>query len=253
MRCAPPVISSISAVALVATVLALGCDRTREANAQPAPQPPGEASRPGEPTAVDVAGDKPVLVVPGNPSVRRPIVHLHGMCAPPRKSLDAWGRVAKDQGTIVTLVGDIPCPDEPGQTKWSDDATKIDARISAAITAVNVARGTNLDTKEILVIGESMGAARAESLAKANPERYSRLVLVGSPQVVSPSNVRGVRSIANLAGEREPQQMAKAATLSLTRAGLDSQFFELSGAAHSEYGPNGERTMRDAIAFVTRR
>lgn len=243
--------ASASALVLaLAPLLALGCGRSREAQAQPAPV---QAAERGEPTAVDVAGDKPVLVVPGNPSVRRPIVHLHGMCENPRANIDAWAGVAKDQGTIVALVGDMPCPDGSGQTKWTDDATKLDARISAAIAAVNAAKGTTLDIKEVLVVGESMGAARAESLAKANPARYSRLVLVGSPQVVSPSNVRNVRAVANLAGDREPQQMAKQATRELTRAGIDAQFFELTGAAHGEYGANGERTMAAAIAFVASR
>ena len=54
---------------------------------------------------------------------------------------------------------------------------------------------------EIVLIGESMGAARAESLAARAPLRYGRLVLVGSPQIPSPKNLPKVRAVAALAAE----------------------------------------------------
>src|SRR5690349_7276343 len=203
-RCMRSAIALVALLAL-APLLALRCTRTCEAQAR------AEKTTPA-PLTVDVPGDKAVLVVPGDARIQRPIIHLHGMCAQPRKNLEAWGGVAKDQGTIVALVGDLPCPGREG-TKWSDDAAKIDARIAAAIASVNAARGTTLDPSEVLVVGESMGAARAESLAKENPERYLRLVLVGSPQIVAPANVHRARAIANLAGALEPQQRAKTATL----------------------------------------
>ena len=42
----------------------------------------------------------------------------------------------------------------------------------------------------LVLIGESMGAARAEALAARFPERYTRLVLVGSPETPSPDDLR---------------------------------------------------------------
>jgi pimeloyl-ACP methyl ester carboxylesterase len=200
--------------------------------------------------SVDVPGDARVLVVMGSASVHRPIVHLHGMCGDPRSDLDAWGGVSREHGTILALVGDVPCSDKRGRTKWTDDASTIDARITAAIDAVNRTKGTQLDGSEILVVGESMGAARAEMLARESPGRYTRLVLVGSPQTPSPANLRGARAVASLAGEREPQQRMKSGAKLLEEAGTPARFWELTGASHGEYGPEGERIMSEAIEFV---
>jgi pimeloyl-ACP methyl ester carboxylesterase len=243
-------------LALFAAVLALALTRTHDARAQAQPAQAPQTS------TVDVPGDKPVVVVPGPRGVTRPIVHLHGMCEEPHRNLEAWGGVAREHGTIIALVGDVPCAASGGSaastsgapgTKWSDDAKKNDARIEAAIAAVNLARSTSLDAREVLLVGESMGAARAESLARINPQRYSRLVLIGSPRVVAPANVRSARAVANLAGEREPTQNAKQATRALAQAGIASEYFELSGAKHGEYGPDGERIVAEAIRFVTSR
>jgi pimeloyl-ACP methyl ester carboxylesterase len=250
------------ALITVTTLVALvtpGCTRATEARATAdGAAPPASAQRAQAQesvaiSTVPVAGDDPVLVVAGNPSVHRPIVHLHGMCERPRANLEAWGAVARDHGTIIALVGDVPCPEKAGATKWSDDAEKIDERIDAAIDAVNMAKGNRLDTSEIVLVGESMGAARAELLAREIPDRYTRLVLIGSPQTASPANLRSARAVANLAGEKEPQQRAKEATRALASAGLAARFWELPGATHGQYGPDGERIMSEAIAFVATR
>lgn len=208
----------------------------------------------GERATVDVPNDKDVLVVIGKPDVKRPIVHLHGMCGSPKSDLDAWGStVAKDHGTIIAVTGDVPCPGQPGLFQWSSDADELDARISAAIDAVNAARSLDLDKNEVLLVGESMGASRAELLATKKPERYPRLVLVGSPQTPSPQNLAGVRAVANLAGEKEGQAAMKNGARALSAAGKASQFWELPGAVHGEYGPEGARIMSEAVAFVATR
>lgn len=205
-----------------------------------------------EPREIDVPGGTPVLVVRGRRENHRPIVHLHGMCEDPRGNLAAWGAVAKVHGTIIALHGDVPCPGTKS-TRWSDDARKHDARIVSSIEAANAASGTSLDAGDIILVGESMGAARAESLAKLNPERYSRLVLVGSPQVASAARLRGVRAVANLAGEREGQHNAKASTRALEAAGVATQFWQIPGATHGDYGSDGERLIGEALAFVAPR
>lgn len=200
---------------------------------------------------VDVSGDKAVLVVAGNERVKRPIIHLHGMCGAAKDDLDAFGAaVAKEHGTIIAVTGDVPCNDQPGLFQWSSDIDKIDARIVAAIDAVNAARSLSLAKTDVLLIGESMGAARAESLAAKNPDRYGRLVLVGSPQTPSPQNLGKVKAVANVAAEKEPQAAMKNGAKTLASTGTPSQFFELTGATHGEYGPDGGRIMSEAVAFV---
>lgn len=232
-----------------------GCTR-KQAQAQARP----EAANVGTTTTrasgiatVDVPDDKKVYVVDGNASVHRPIVYLHGMCADPRDDLEAWGGLAKDHGTIIAVVGDVPCPNKPGRTQWTNDAASIDERIANAVNAVARSRGTTFDLSEIVVIGESMGAARAETLATKFPDRYTRLVLVGSPETPSPDNLRNVKAVANLAGEKETQAKMRQGTRALDGAGTPVRFWELPGATHGEYGPEGQRIMSEAVAFVLAR
>lgn len=205
---------------------------------------------------VEVPGDEPVLVVIGNASVHRPIVYLHGMCADPAHDLAAWGGVSEKEGTILALAGDVPCTNARASAptkKWSDDVHAIDLRIARAVEAVNDAKSQNLERSEILVVGSSMGAARAERLARSHPRRYTGLVLVGSPRTPSPANLRGVHAVANLAGEREAQSNMRSGTKLLAQAGTATRFWELPDAQHGEYGPDGERVMSEAIDFVSSR
>lgn len=202
---------------------------------------------------VEVPDDADVLVSPGDASVTRPIAYLHGMCADPREDLEAWGGIAKAHGTVIALAGDVPCEDAPGRRKWSKDPDAIDRRIGAAVSAVARARGLPLEPRSLVLIGESMGAARAEALAARFPERYTRLVLVGSPETPSPDDLRSARAVATLAGERETQDKMKAGARALDAAGIPARFWELPGATHGNYGPDGERIMGEAVGFVTGR
>lgn len=241
--------------------IVVACNQTRATD--PAPRPPESAAvatkakitsatlGPYEELAVE--GDREVLVTFGNPDERRPIVHLHGMCADAREDLEAWGGLAQDFGTILAPVGDVPCPDKPGRTMWPDDAERIDGRIDAALDAVNATGRVSLDKAEVVLVGESMGAARAEALARRYPERYRRLVLVGSPRRPSPENLRGAIAVASLAGEREPQANMREGARVLSSRGIAARFWVLPEATHGQYGPEGERIMREAIAFVATR
>ena len=234
---------AIGALLLLLLALPTGCAK-KEAQAQ---AQSGTAQ--GTPNAVRT--DE--LVVRGNPSVRRPIVYLHGMCADPKEDLDAWGNIAKDHGTIIAVKGDVPCPDKPGRLKWSNDATAIDSKIETTVKSVADAQGLPLEPGEMIVIGESMGAARAELLATKFPDKYTRLVLVGSPQTPSAENLKGAKAVANLAGEKERQSMMKQGTRALESAGTPTRFWELPDATHGHYGPAGERIMNEALGFVATR
>lgn len=218
----------------------------RAAKIEPEPMPDREPDI----ATVDVPFDRSAYVVEGNPAVHRPIVHLHGMCADPRRDLESWGAIAEVHGTVIALVGDVPCADRPGLTQWSLALDALDARVDAAIRAVSTTRHVPLDPSEVVLIGESMGASRAEQLASHRPDRYQRLVLVGSPRTPSPSNLRGARAVANLAGEREPQQMMREGTRLLEQAGTRARFWELPGASHGKFGPEGPRVMSEALSFV---
>jgi pimeloyl-ACP methyl ester carboxylesterase len=136
---------------------------------------------------------------------------------------------------------------------WPEDVRRIDERITAALDAVNATARVKLEKEDLVIVGESMGAARAELLASRFPERYTRLVLVGSPRRPSPEHLKGAKAVANLAGEKEAQANMREGARVLDGAGTASRFWELPGAVHGHYGPEGERVMREAIAFVATR
>ena len=212
----------------------------------PAPKP----KRTGVIETIDVPDDRKVLVVVGEG--KRPIVHLHGMCTEPRSDLEAWASSVSEHGTVIALEGDGACPNGKGRT-WTNNPDALDARVSEAIAAVRQARGLDLDPRELVVIGESMGAARAAALASRFPDRYARLVLVGSPETPSSKQLRGAKAVALLAGENEPQEKMLQGTAGLESAGLRARFWELPEATHGNYGPDGGRRMSEAVAFVAAR
>jgi len=126
----------------------------------------------------------------------------------------------------------------------------LDARIESAISAVGAAHGKELDSSRIILIGESMGASRATSLASRFPDKYRRLVLVGGPETPSSKDLGGVRVVALLAGDKEPQEKMRQGAVSLENAGITARFWELAGASHGSYGHDGARTMAEAVAFA---
>jgi predicted esterase len=244
---------ALGALFVTTLTTATGCER-KSAQAQARPQSADSPARhEGAIKAVEVEGDRELLVVVGGADLRQPIVYLHGMCADPKEDLEAFGGLARERGTLIALTGDVPCgPDKPpGRTAWPTDPEAIDARIRAAVDAVNArGLGAPLNPDEPVVIGESMGAARAEALAARFPERYKRLVLVGSPQAPSPENLASATAIANVVGEKESQEKMKSGTRALEAKGKPVRFFELPGATHGKYGPEGERIMNEAVGFA---
>lgn len=214
------------------------------------PEPRPRAPRSGAIETLDVPGDKPVLVVVGE-NTQRPIVHLHGMCTEPKSDLEAWSSSVADHGTVVAIVGDASCPGQPGMATWSMDVAALDARIGAALQAVHFQRGVELDPANIVLIGESMGASRAQSLAAKFPGKYTRLVLASGPEMPNAAKLGDVKKIALLAGDEEPQDKMRNGADLLVQAGLSARFWTLDGAAHGEYGTAGARRMGEALAFVT--
>jgi pimeloyl-ACP methyl ester carboxylesterase len=248
---------SALAVALTAT-LAMGCNRSRRAEAEARPPATSETrltsaeltrTRTGMLETVDVQGDKDVLVVVGE-NTKRPIVYLHGMCSDARSDLEAWGNDVSAHGTVIALTGDAACPGQGGKMTWTTDVLAIDARIGAAVEAVHFHRGVDFDPAAIVLIGESMGAARVLSLAAEFPAKYTRLVLVGSPELPRPRALGSAKGVALLAGELERQDLMEDGAKTLSSAGLRARYWELPGARHGAYGPSGGPLMSEAVGFV---
>jgi pimeloyl-ACP methyl ester carboxylesterase len=56
---------------------------------------------------------------------------------------------------------------------------------------------------DIIVIGYSQGATRAESLARRFPDVYTRLVPMGGPYAADPHGLESLRAAVAMAGDHQ--------------------------------------------------
>jgi len=198
---------------------------------------------------VPVPGDQDVIVYSGPAERRRPFVYLHGVCGDP-SAVEAWVHVVTLRGTLVVLRGESPCPDRPGRSSWKAPAATLAERIDRALTAVRAHRGGLLDPEDVVLIGYSQGAARAEQLARLRPGSFRRLVLASGPKPPDPAALAATAAVAVLAGSEEHQEPLQAGVAALCAAGLRARYFTLPGAAHGEYGRDGARVIDEALAWL---
>jgi predicted esterase len=109
--------------------------------------------------------------------------------------------------------------------KRGGDVEKLHQRIGEAFRAA----GLDAPGEEILVMGYSQGATRAEALAAKYPGRYTRVVLMGAPGAPSASRLHGVKAVL-MAGERDRQDHIKAAARALTAANVPATCIPIPGA-----------------------
>ena len=194
-----------------------------------------------------MTGDLVALVAHGPVGNHRAIVYLHGVCGDVTK-YRAWSEAGIRFGTVVAVRGDDKCK-EPGRFKWGDSVPRTDRRIVAALTAVGAVRG-GLDTESVTLVGYSQGAARAEGLVRAVPSRYRRAVLVAGPLEHEPRSFREATAVAIVAGALDLKTHLQDAAAKAAKAGVRARYFELPGARHGDYGPEGVRVLGDALTWL---
>ena len=203
---------------------------------------------PGLTVQVPIPGDRPVRVVHAGAGNRRALVYLPGMCGSTH-AMDSWAALASHYGTMLILSADLPCEGRPG-TRWPKDVTLIQPRIDRALEVVAEARGGQLDTERLVLIGYSQGAHRGEALAARYPQRYPYLILAGSPEAPSPQNLGQASAVAVLGGEREDTSHMRSGERALQNAGLRSEFFLLPRAPHGDYGPEGPAVLGEVFSWL---
>lgn len=226
-----------------------------EPPSSPAPQPVAEDAGPfpadlriGKPSELSIPGDQRVRLIHAPERDRRAIIYLHGMCGDPYGA-DRLARVLVERGTVISLRADVPCGDRPGN-KWPKEAAAIQSRIDRVLEAVKQARGGRLEADQILLVGYSQGAHRAELLLAASPERYPRVLLGGPPTAALPENFKPFHSVAVLGGELEDASHMQAGQEALSANGIRSRFFLLPRAGHGDYGPEGPAVVSRALSFL---
>lgn len=197
---------------------------------------------------VEVPGDRPVYVLPGNAGDARVIIYLHGMCGD-STAADFFREAARAHGTLIALRGDTPC--ENGRFKWRADPATIQARIRAAFKRVNALRNSELDLDRALLFGYSQGAERAERVAALYPKQYPRVVLGGPPTKASPQRLAHAKRVAIFGGELETTENMRAGFDALVNARIPARFFTLDCAYHGYFGANAESQLGELLDWVT--
>jgi pimeloyl-ACP methyl ester carboxylesterase len=192
--------------------------------------------------AVDLPSGQKTFVLRGARGSDR-IVFLHGLCGHGMGYLQSFQFAAAKHGMAVAPHGDLACNGE--WRSWSVNLVAIQQQIDDSFGALGEA-----EPRGMTLIGYSLGATRAEALARKYPERYDALVLIAAPTAPQPSKLSGLRAAAMMAGSRDRQELMKSAVKSYARAGIASRFFVLPGAAHGEMGPDAERVMDEVLAWV---
>jgi predicted esterase len=210
-------------------------------------EPPADAAVPIRTEEVAVPDDLPALVVRGSRPDALQMLFLPGMCVHPSGYVTSFQETAARRGDLVALQGDVSCGGDGSMRRWSNDLEAMNRRIDAAF----VASGLGVP-REVVVIGYSQGAERAERLVARWPEKYSSAVLMSGPVKPSKGNLARARSMVLMAGTREPGAGAKlkSAIPELQRASVPVTFIEIPGAQHGELGTDPAATMDEALEFV---
>lgn len=227
---------------------------------EPAAPPPtpavaaGDRSAPANPPPpfgvqdVHVEGDLTAFRIhgTGERGPKRQMLFISGMCVHPVGYVQGFYFAAAARGDLVTVQGDISCGGDGMARRWSSDLELMNRRIEAAF------RGSGLgEPRDVIVIGYSQGAERAERLVARWPERYSSAILLASPIVPSPQSLAKARAVVLMAGTLDVSRAYMASAVGpLRRAKIPATFIELPGARHGQMGPTPEKTMAEALDFV---
>lgn len=194
---------------------------------------------------VAVAGDLPVFVVRGSgPST---MVFLHGWCGSAMFYAHSFRRAAARRGTLVALQGNVSC-DTTADRDWSITPEGLHGRIEAALAACGQSPGQG----NAILIGYSSGALYAEHLAMRWPERYTRVILIASPEKPAVYRLRRMRAVVTMAPEIDVHDLPRAGASELNAAGIEAKFLVLPGASHGGMGTDPESAMDEALQFVDR-
>jgi predicted esterase len=206
------------ALAGLAILVALAVERHGRARAELRPDPaPGVERRaievelwlrvardvPADPPAprwVSVSGDVPAWVASSREPSSEVVIYLHGMCGDPARAAELAPAVQR-RATLIAPRADSACHGAVGHY-WAGDATFLDYRIRKAIRSVGQRLDRPLDEAEIVLVGYSQGAQRAEELAHVYPRRYARVVLMSGPSPPSFARVRSLRAPSRAVAEK---------------------------------------------------
>lgn len=186
----------------------------------------------------------PTFVMRGQPRGPGRLVFLHGMCGHGLGYAQSFQFAASKYGTLIAPQADVTCGGV--WSKWSMNLDALDARIVRAFVAL----GHREPIDDILVLGYSQGASRAEALARKWPGRYTRLVIMGGPSAPSACGLGHLKAAVTMAGERDRRDLMRLGAQRFSAAHIPAEFRIIPEATHGAMGPTPERTMGDVLSWI---
>ena len=211
----------------------------------PRPSTAAKAREPLRVEALDPHAYPPVFVTRGGEPGPAKLVFLHGLCGHGLGYAQSFQVSAAAKGTLIAPQGDVLCGKGPAAS-WSGNVEALNARIVEAFKEL----GEPEPISDMTVIGYSQGATRAMALARAYPDRYSHLVLMGGPEKPTPRGLLHLKSVVTMAGERDRQDLMKAGSHLFESAGVPATYLVIPEAVHGAMGPTPEKTMGAALDWL---
>jgi pimeloyl-ACP methyl ester carboxylesterase len=202
-----------------------------------------------EPLRVEVLDESakpPIYVLRGGQRGPEKMVFLHGMCGHGMGYAQSFQRAAAKRGTLIAPQADVPCSDSGPWAKWSKDVAGLDRRITAAFRSL----GHPDPITDVIALGYSQGATRAETLARTFPERYTRLVLMGGPYAAKAQGLETLRAAVAMAGDRDRRDLMQQSARVLSAAKVPATFLLIPDAPHGSMGSDPERMMDEMFEWM---
>jgi len=242
-------VRALMLLCLLTPLVSRHCSRDGAEARGVAPAPSGIASAAPAPEPIRVEAlegtTPPVFVLRGRPLGPEKLVFLHGMCGHGLGYAQSFQQSAAKRGTLIAPQADVPCGDGPW-ARWSKDIAALHRRITQAFRALGHAE----PVEDIIVIGYSQGATRAETLAREYPGVYTRLVLMGGPYAAKAAGLESLRAAVAMAGERDRRDLMQASARTLAAAGVPATFLLIPEATHGSMGPHPEATMDEMLTWL---
>ncbi|MFO0613568.1 MAG: alpha/beta hydrolase [Polyangiaceae bacterium] len=222
-------------------------------SASAAPSEAPVAAPPPEPAPavveqIPIEGDQPASFVRAPDGSAPKVVFLAGICTIGYAYLMAFPEAARAHGGALTLEGDQPCPGYPDYRSFSSDADKQEKRIEAALTAL-VGGDVALPAGGFTLVGYSRGATIAERLSHKWPDRYPRVVLIGSPSEPNAELLSKARAVATMSCSKDVPWRMKGALTSLRYRKIPAEYFEMPDCTHGQV-TEGDRVFGEAFTWL---
>lgn len=215
--------------------------------------PPVASAEPPPPVAAEVErvvveGDEPVSFVRAPDGSTPRVVFIAGVCTIGYAYLVNFPEAARAHGGGIALEGDQPCAGYPDYRTFSGDADKQEKRIVKALDAIM--GGEAPPPKDgFTLVGYSRGAIIAERMSYKWPDRFPRVIVIGSPSTPNVAMLAGAKAVATMSCSKDVPWLMKGALGGFEYRKIPAAYFEMPDCTHGQVA-DAERVFGEAFTWL---